>query len=329
MVANLPLSQHQLCLPNIDLIESSEQAFSNAFLKAAQILCQHLEQIKLSIGFTKDFTKEPFNLALLDLFSKMCRNYYSYVLLEIHHDRIGSQFLIEHLCEAAITLTYLVEKVDESLFSSYISAAVHQAARLLIDVEDQLQKFPNHSDLLSLRDQLETFITKQQEHATERPLTACSEAYLWGPEEADTTANRGSALGLNFLTNPARQIALKVIPASWLELQLSYSNSFADSSRAKAKSGIDFTDLRDAAHLCLHATQTLLEEVVNHQNLNFAGIEIQQQLLNVLYEWFHNAHHVYQQRCCATTQEKYDCENSYLLTLETLQAPSRLGKIFS
>jgi hypothetical protein len=328
MVANLPLSQHQLWLPNIDLIESSEQAFGNAFLKAAQILCQHLEQIKLSIGFTEDFTKEPFNLALLDLFSKMCRNYYSYVLLEIHHDRIGSQFLIEHLCEAAITLTYLVEKVDESLFFEYISASVHQADRLLIDVEEQLRKFPNHSDLLSLRDKLETFITQQQEHGIERPLTACSEAYLWGPEEANTTAKRGGALGLNFLTNPARQIALKVIPASWLELQLNYSNSFAESSRAKAKAGINFTDLRDAAHLCLHATQTFLEEVVNHQNVNFAGIELQQ-LLNVLYEWFHNAHHVYQLRCCATTQEKDDCESSYLLTLGTLEAPSRLGNIFS
>jgi len=56
-----------------------------------------------------------------------------------------------------------------------------------------------------LRDKLD-IITKEQEHAAERPLTTNSEAYLWGPQEADTTAKRGAVI--NFLTNPARQLAL-------------------------------------------------------------------------------------------------------------------------
>lgn len=294
MNTNLPLIPEQLGLPNIDLIESSEQAFGDAFLRTAQILYQYLEQIQLAIGVAKDFTREPFNLAILGLFSKMRRHYYSYVFLEIHHDQIGSQFLIEQLCEAAITLTYLLEEVDEFLFSEYISASVYQARYLLIDIEEQLQKFPNHPDLLILREQVETFITKQQEHAAERPLTAYSQADLWGSQTADTTAKRAAVVGLNFLTNPARQIALKVMPASWLELQRSYLNSFANSFLTPAKPGINFTELRDAAHLCLHATQSFLEEVVNHQDVNFPDIDCQQQILNVLYEWFHNAHHIYQ-----------------------------------
>jgi len=82
------------------------------------------------------------------------------------------------------------------------------------------------------------------------------------------------------------------MPASWLDLQLSYLNSFDKSSRTQAQT--QFTNLRDAAHLCLHATQTFIEEVVNHQDVKAADIEHQQQLLNVLYEWFHNAHNVYQ-----------------------------------
>jgi len=65
------------------------------------------------------------------------------------------------------------------------------------------------------------------------------------------------------LTNPARQL-LWVMPASWLDLQLSYLNSFDKSSRTQAQTSINFTNLRDA-HLCLHATQTFIEEVVNHQ----------------------------------------------------------------
>ena len=292
MNTKVQLSQEQLCLPSIDLIESSEQAFTDAFLRAAQILYRQLEQIKSAIEITKDFTREPLNLASLSLFSKMSRHYYSYVLLEIHHDWIGSQFLIEHLCEAAITLTYLVEEVDKSLFYDYIYASVPQARYLLIDVEEQLQKFPNNQDLLSLRDKLKTFITKEQKYAAQRPLSADSEAYLWGSQEADTTAKRGSVIGLNFMTNPARQIALRVTPASWLELQLSYLNSSANSSRTQAQPGINFTNLRNAAHLCLHATQTFLEEVVNHQDVNTPDLKRQQQSLNVLYEWFYNAHKV-------------------------------------
>ena len=286
-----PFSQGQLSLPNIDLIESSEQVFADAFLKAAQILYRHLEHIKSATRGLKDFTREPFNLAILGLFSKMCGHYYSYVILEIHQDRIGSQFLIENLCEAAITLTYLLEEVDDSLFSEYIFASVHQACYLLLDVEEQLQKFPNHTDLSLLRDKLETFITKQKEH------TADSEVCLWGPQEADTTAKRGAVIGLDFLINPARQIALKVMPASWLDLQLNYLNTFDNRSDTKAQPGVNFTCLRDVAHLCLHATQTFLEEVINYQDVNAADLARHKQDLNVLYEWFYNAHDVYQMNC--------------------------------
>ena len=320
MSTNLPLSQSQLYLPNVHLIESSERAFGEAFLLAAQILVRHLEQIQAAIGVIKGFTSEPFNSDLLGLFSKMCCHYYSYVLLEINCDRIGSQFLIEHLCDTAITLAYLLEEGDEGIFSSYIFASVYQAQNLLIAVEDQLHKFPNHPDLLSLKVQLEAVIVKQQEHIAQRSLTAdASEAYLWGPQDANTTAKRGAIVGLNFLTNPARQIALKVMPASWLELQLSYLASFTKSfrtqrstetasndalSQTQAKPGINFTDLRDAAHLCLHATQIFLEEVVNCQGFNLLDLERQQQMLNALFEWFHDAHNVYQLRCCATISER-------------------------
>lgn len=292
-----PFSEEQLGLPNIELIESSEQAFGDAFLRASQILYRHFEQLKSSIGVNKDFQREPFNLAILGLFSKMSRHYYSYVLLEIHQDWIGSQFLIEHLSEAAITLTYLLEEVDKSIFSKYIPASVQQARYLLLDIEEQLQKFPNHPDLMILKDKLETFIAEQQEYTGDRSLTTVLETHLWGPQEADAIANRGAIVGLNFLTNPARRISLKVKPASWLDLQLSYLNFFAKGSRPKLQSGINFTYLRDASHLCLHATQAFLEEVLTYQDINFFDIEVEQQILNMLYEWFHKAHKVYQLHC--------------------------------
>ena len=289
MNTKIKVSENQLYLPNIHLIDS-EQSFADAFFRAAQILHQQLEEIKSAITNTKELAKEPFNLASLSLFSKMGRHYYSYVLLEIHQDRIGSQFLIEHLCEAAITLTYLLEEVDKSHFSEYMSASVNQASYLLIDVEDQLHKSPNDRDLLSLSDKLKAFITKQQNYAAENLHNLDSEAHLWEPESADTTAKRAADMGFNFMTNPARQIALRVMPASWLELQLSYLNSFADSFRIQEPTVINFTSMRNAAHLCLHTTQTFIEEVVNPQCIKSLNVERQQQTFNALYEWFYNAH---------------------------------------
>lgn len=288
MITQLSLNQKQICLPDIDLIERSEQAFTNAFLKAAQILHCHLEEIEAATDVTKDFIRKPLNLAILALFSKMRRNYYSYVLLETHHDRVGSQFLLEHLCETAITLTYLLEEVDEATVHEYISASIQQAWYLLLDVQEQLLNFPDHLDLLILKDNLKTFITEQQDCAANSLLSTNVEANLWKLQESDTTVKRGAVLGLNFLINPARQIALKVEPASWLDSQLNYSNfSFTNTQPVT-----NFRYLRDASHLCLHATQAFLEEVVNYPDKH------QQQFFNALYEWFHNAHNVYEQHCC-------------------------------
>lgn len=304
MSKNQPLIHNELTLPDIGLIDSSEQGLSNAFLKAAQILYQHLERIKSLVVATRGFTQDPFNLAMLGLFSKMCKHYYSYVLLEIHQDQIGSQLLIEHLSEAAVTLVYLVEEGDETVFSEYIAASVHQARYLLNEVKQLQEQVANHSDLLLWKDKLD-FIIKQQQ-VVERSLTTDSEACLWGPQTADTTAKRSNTVGLNSLSNPARQLALKVIPASWLDIQLNYLHSFAKNSRAEAKPGINFTCLRDASYLCLHATQTLLEEVNSHQNADFSELKNQQQLLNMLYEWFYNAHRVYQLYYPITIQQEHD-----------------------
>jgi len=64
-------------------------------------------------------------------------------LLEINHDWTGSKFLIENLCEAAITLIYLLEEVDRALFSEYISFITPSS--LFVDWRwRELQKFPNH-----------------------------------------------------------------------------------------------------------------------------------------------------------------------------------------
>jgi len=67
------------------------------------------------MGSIKEFTRDPFNMAILGLFSKM-NSHYHYVFLEIHHDWIGSRFLIENL--RGCYYTHLFGRVDKSLFLS-------------------------------------------------------------------------------------------------------------------------------------------------------------------------------------------------------------------
>jgi len=278
----------QFYLPDLKLIEHSEEGFSDAFLIAAELLLQYCKQIQAVIGRNKFFTSEPFNSDILRLFGKMFRHYYSYVLLETSRNQAGSQLLIEQFSEAAITLAYLLESGEADLYSNYISASVDQARHLLVAVKYQLHEFPDQPELLRLKVQLETILTNQQEHIAKGPFsTIPPEAYLWGSQSANTTDKRGEILGLNFLTNPARQIALKVIPASWLELQLNYLHDFVQSR-------IDFKNLRDASYLCLHITQIFLEEVIDCQGFVLTELEPYEHLPNRLFQWFYEAYNAYQ-----------------------------------
>lgn len=293
MNTKLPSNQVQFYLPNLDSLESSEQAFADAFLRTAQTLHQYLEQIKSAVKVIQGFTDEPFNSAILGLYSKMCSHYYSYVLLEIYQqDQIGINFLLEQLCEAAITLMYLLEEADQALFYEYISTSIQQACCLLVDVKEELKESPRHLGLLKLKERLEFFISTHQEYPT-RYSSSSKPKTKWGFPTADTTNKRADILGFNFICNPARQFSLKVVPASWLDLQLNYSQFSNGSASDPETVSINFTRLRDTSHLCLHTTQTFLEEVVRH-SLNSASLASSQNRLTSLYEWFHNAHRLYQ-----------------------------------
>lgn len=303
MNIKLPSDQIQFRLPNIGLLESSEQAFADAFFRSAQILHQYLEQIKSAVQLTQGFTDQPFNLAILELFSKMCSHYYSYVLLEIYHqDRTGSNFLIEHLLEAAITLTYLLEEADNFFFSAYVADSLAQAHSLLSEVKAALKQSPNYSDLLLLEDKLETFLATNQEYVSQVASSAKTEVK---ESRADITNKRAHKLGFNFIINPVRPITLQVQPASWLDLQLNHSP--LSLSNVEVQTSINFMQLRDASHLCLHVTRAFLDEIENHP-LNIVGLESQQRL-NMLYEWFHNAHRAYQQYSLAKDTESTEQRN--------------------
>jgi len=102
-----------------------------------------------------------------------------------------------------------------------------------------------------------------------------------------------SCHGLNFLTNPARQLALRVMPASWLDLQLSYLNSLTKALVLKLKL---VSILRTCVMLPICAcTQPKLSlrklSIIRCQG---CWHRTPATALNVLYEWFHNAHNVYQ-----------------------------------
>lgn len=284
-----PSNQTQFSLPNVGLLESSEQAFVDAFFRSAQILHQYLEQIKSAVQLTQGFTAQPFNLAILELFSKMCSHYYSYVLLELHHqDRTGSNFLIEQLLESAITLTYLIEEADNLFFSTYVADSLAEANHLLVEVKAALKQSPNYSDLLVLKEKLETFVSTHQEYVSKVAYPATTKSK---ENRAEIMNKRAHQLGFNFMINPARPIALRVSPASWLDLQLNHLP--VSLNNVEVQTSINFMQLRDASHLCLHTTRAFLDEIESY-HINTINLDLQQRL-NMLYEWFYNAHRAYQQ----------------------------------
>lgn len=291
MQQNLPHKlEKKIALPLIDLLDKTELDFSHAFLHAARTLHSYLQEIQSSIALVANSEKEPYTIAVVGLFSKLIRSYNSYVLLEIHYDDAGSQFLVEELWNTAVTLTYLLEAADRETFTDYIAASIYQARILLQEVEAQLLHLPENLELLVLRDRLKAFITEQKQLATDRSLANLA-SDTWGIETANTTAKRAALLGLSFLSNPAQRIAQKITPASLLDVRLNYVNSATNGLQVSNSQTIDFQQLRDASHLCLHATKALLEEFV--QISNASQVEIQQQELNRFFEWFYQAYQAY------------------------------------
>jgi hypothetical protein len=302
MQQNLPHSlEKKITLPLIDLLDRTELAFSHAFLQAAHTLHTYLQEIESSIASAIDSDTEPFAVATIGLFSKLIRNYYSYILLEIHCDRVGSQFLIEELCHTAVTLVYLLETADREFVTDYISVSIDQARILLQEVETQLLQASNR-ELLELRDRLKTFIAAQKQPGSDRQLTDLA-AGMQSREIVNTIDRHAASLGLDFLSNPARQIARKITPASWLDVQLNYGHSVTSNWQVQK---IDFQQLRDASHLCLHATKTLLSEVP--QILDDGQAEIQRQPdLNRFFEWFYQAYQAYSGGSDASLKSHKNC----------------------
>lgn len=292
MQQNLPhmLNDQQLALPLIDRLDKTELAFSRAFLHAARTLHGYLQEIESSIAADVNSQSEADTIAVVGLFSKLVRSYNSYVLLQLHQDYAGSQVFIPQLWNAAVTLTYLLEVADRENIADYIAVSICQARNLLQEVETELLQFPENVYLLALRDVLQAFITEQKQPAADRSMANLA-VDTWGVETANMTAKRATILGLNFLSNPAQQIAQKITPASLLDVRLNYDNSATNGWQASQAQKIDFQQLRDASHLCLHATRALLEEFVQNSNPSQASIQLQE--LHKFFEWFYQAYKAY------------------------------------
>jgi hypothetical protein len=259
-----------LGLPHIELIESSDVAFSRAFLEAAHVLCQSFGQLNLLLIHKEDFANKLLYKIAMGLFTKFQRHYYSYILLETEHDFLGSQFLLEQIYKSATTLIYVLEEADEALLTAYVNQANCQADRLLQKIEQQLQSFPEHRGLSTLQEKLETIRTQNS--------TSFS-----GPMSEPAILLEG----LDFFDNPTRSILLDVVPAAWLDIQLNYDPQTIPPARTS------FTLLRDVGHLCLHASQSLMEEAVHCDPLLAPKVRSLNNQFTETFIWLHEAHNAY------------------------------------
>lgn len=282
-------SEEKITLPQIHTLDKTELNFSRAFFQTAQTLYSYLQDIQLLSASIFNISTEPYTIAIVSLFSKMIQSYYSYILLEIHRERVGSQVLIEHLYSAAIALVYLLENSEREIFEKYVSESIYQANILVERIETQLQSVSPNLELALLCEWLKTFMSKSELLATNCQLPNLT-ADLWHLETFDMTNQRAASMGLDFLSNPARQMVHKITPGSWLDVRINYFNAIR--SRQSELKKIDFQQLRDASHLCLHATKVFLEEVDCCAD-NKAEVQRKQQSLSRFFEWFYQAHQVY------------------------------------
>jgi len=286
--ANLQAAQPARLLPDISLLEQAQLSFSDSFLSASSVLVQTLQNIERAAAANEEISRDPLNQVALRLFSKLRCHFYSLVLLEINPDPLGSQFLTEQLWQTAITLTYLLEEADESDLLDYIAASVVQARQLLADVDAQLQEFPEHSGLLALRNKLVSRLAKAPADSASVDVPSSGR---WGPPEANTTAKRAAILGLGLLSDPAREMILRVQPASWLDLHLNCIAPPANGS-ASAPASPNLKLIRNCAHLCLHTTRAFLETVGSDGELTLNSERLNRDL-DTLFEWFHYAYKAY------------------------------------
>ena len=281
------LKHSELYLPDVQRIEHSEQAFNGAFLSAGHVLLHYLKLIESAVMLSPDFLREVGDAITIGLFRKLQQHYHSALLLEAHHDQVGSEFLFEQLREGAITLAYLLEEEDEELFMEHAAVSMQQACSLLQQTEEQIRQFPEQESLLSLKVKLEQVVSHQKGY----PI-AVKESNLWGPEQANTTMKREAILKLKLLQDPARVLIAQVIPASWLEVHLHYADLYLTKVRPEAHA--NFTNLSNAAYLCLHVAQILLVQIVHSSMEDNTYL---QEDLNTLFLW-HNAAH----KACADLQ---------------------------
>jgi hypothetical protein len=274
------LKHSDFCLPDIQRLERSEQAFNEAFLSASHILLHYLKLIESAVTHSSGFLSEVGDVITIGLFRKLQHHYHSAMLLETHHDQVGSQFLLEQLRESAITLAYLLEEADEELFIEYAGASMQQVFSLLQQTEEQIQQFPEQESLLRLKEKLEQVVFRQEGY----PI-AVRKSNLWGPEQANTTKKREAILKLKLLEDPARHLVAQILPASWLEVHLHYADLYL--AKVRPETHTNFTNLSNAAYLCLHVAQILLGQIVNNSIVDNTYL---QEDLGTLFVW-HNAAH--------------------------------------
>jgi hypothetical protein len=242
-------------------------------LEAAHILHQFFGQLKLLLIGERDCMNELLYKIAVGLFVKLQRHYYSYVLLETEHDFLGGQFLLEQIYKSATTLFYVLEEADEAGLESYANQASCQADQLLKKIEQQLQSFPEHNGLSALQEKLKTIRAQQN--------TSISGAL----REPSLMVK-----GLDFLEDPTRSIVLGLMPATWLDIQL---NDDLENTQATPQASTNFTLLRDVGHLCLHASQSLLEEAVRCNVLLAPKVQSLNDQFTETFVWLHEAHNAY------------------------------------
>lgn len=213
-----------------------------------------LKKVEITVSSESSLLDPDLKKIALGLFCKLRTHYLPFVLVTLCGDETGSTFLTENLYETAIALVYLLEEADEALIQEYIEAGSIEAKHLLHETERELERFPDHQNLLKLRDELKARMEESDWHEAKGNSPSQPQIGL--------SDRRAEQLGLRACIDPSRKVILDVEPGSWLDLKLNFLGDRPEESRSLKSLPINYMRLRDISHLCIHSSRTILEEAL-------------------------------------------------------------------
>lgn len=228
----------------------------NKIFNACHSLNKCLETVEVAALDCLELLDNSVDEVVFSLFSKLRSHYFSFIVVTVYRDEIGSLFLINQIYKTLNILIYLLEDKDKDRFYQYMKTSVVQMERLLNSTTFFLDNSSGHPGLLKLKNKLEFYLNRASLNRVEFSISSAEEI---GVDSLNVINNhRVTQRSLRFCLASSCNLLLMIHPASYLNLQLNYMNDDLE-QKLKRESRINLWRIRDISHLYIYGTEIFLD----------------------------------------------------------------------